>query len=67
MKKFCVNIMESERGWGQRIDEQKLFETEKEACEFMNEFNARSMKEDKLPDWYMYASVPFLTEVKESA
>lgn len=32
--RFKVNIIESERGWGQKIDEVKYFTTEKSAKDF---------------------------------
>lgn len=33
--KIQVNIIESERGWGARIDERKFFDTYEEALEFL--------------------------------
>lgn len=53
-----VNIWESERGWGQKIDEVKEFDTFEEAQQFFEDFNARN-NEDTVPDWYMFASVPY--------
>ena len=60
-KNFAVEIIESEAGWGQRLDETKYFETYEEAEKFMKEYN----KENNLPvtpRWYMYASKPFRVE-----
>lgn len=51
-----VVIIESERGWGQRVDEVKQFSTRKEAEEFVKDFN----KDNNLPivpDWYMRAEI----------
>lgn len=49
-----VLIIESERGWGQKIDEVKEFETRELALKFINNFNASNNLSDA-PDWYMYA------------
>ncbi len=54
MAKHRVNIIESERGWGQKIDEVKTFDTKDEALAFCNKFNERN-NEDTVPDWYMRA------------
>ena len=55
--KWKVTIIESEAGWGQRIDEIKEFDTGREAKDFVTEFNAENDK-DKVPAWYMYAQEP---------
>jgi hypothetical protein len=52
-----VEIIESERGWGQKVEEVKFFDNQKDATTFVNEFNSRN-KEDIVPDWYMYATRP---------
>ena len=60
--KAKVIIIESERGWGQRIDETKYFDSKKEAEEFCKEYN----KDNNLPyvpDWYMKAEYVGYTEV----
>lgn len=51
-----VEIIESERGWGQKIDEIKEFKNIKEAQKFVKEFNSKNDK-DYVPDWYMYAKI----------
>ena len=51
-----VNIIESERGWGSKIDEVKEFETLELAEAFCTEFNAQNT-EPTAPDWYMRAEV----------
>lgn len=56
--KWKVKIIESELGWGQRVDEIKEFELEEEALLFVKEFNSKN-DADKTPDWYMYASKPY--------
>jgi len=51
-----VLIIESERGWGQKIDDVKSFPTREEAVKFCNDFNAHNNK-DVVPDWYMVAVI----------
>lgn len=52
--KFKVALIESERGWGQKVDEIREFDTYDEAEKFIKEFKAENV-EDNVPDWYMYA------------
>ena len=51
---FRVDIIESERGWGSRVDEVKYFETMAEANAFCNQYNSHNTAA-VTPDWYMYA------------
>ena len=53
-RKHLVNIYEFERGWGQRLDQVKSFDTESEALAFVREFNKLNA-EPQVPDWYMVA------------
>ncbi len=55
--KFRVDIIESERGWGQKIDETKFFDDASEAFKFVEDYNAANDK-PTVPDWYMYATEP---------
>jgi hypothetical protein len=55
--RFRVDIIESERGWGQKIDEQRFFNDANEAYKFVEEFNAQNTA-PAAPDWYMYAQDP---------
>ena len=57
MTKWYVTIIESERGWGQRVDEVKEFDDYDEAKAFMDKFNSKNDKEE-VPDWYMRAEKP---------
>ena len=53
-KRHKVVIIESERGWGSKIDEVKFFPTEHQAIAFVKNYN----KDNNLPvvpDWYMRA------------
>ena len=59
-----VQIIESERGWGQKVDETKEFKTFEEARKFQKDFNKPNeedyAKTKFVPDWYMYATEPYL-------
>jgi hypothetical protein len=57
---YRVDIIESERGWGQKIDDTKYFETLAEAQEFTSSYNATHNTQSTVPDWYMYAESPTL-------
>lgn len=52
--KFKVIIIESERGWGQKIDEIKSFDTMEEAEKFIKDHNAQNT-EETVPDIYWRA------------
>jgi hypothetical protein len=49
-----VLIIESERGWGQKIDEEKEFDTLEAAEAFIKDYN-KGNNLPEAPDWYMYA------------
>lgn len=49
-----VEIIESERGWGQKLEDVKYFDTEQEAKNYCKEFN-KDNPTDHVPDWYMIA------------
>ena len=55
--KWTVAIIESERGWGQKVDEVKEFDDYDEAKDFVIEYNSRNTS-DTVPDWYMMAMDP---------
>lgn len=53
-----VLMIESERGWGQRIEEKKEFPTLAEAEAFCREYNSKNNPPlETTPDWYMYAQI----------
>jgi hypothetical protein len=52
--KFKVAIIESERGWGQKIDEVREFDNYEEAVKFIKDHNAEN-NEDQVPDIYWRA------------
>jgi len=51
---YRVVIIESERGWGQKIDEVKFFTDERTALDFCHHYN-KDNTSDTVPDWYMVA------------
>lgn len=59
-----VVIIESERGWGSKIDEIREFGTRDEAETFVTEYNSHNDKPE-VPDWYMYARIESSTEAAE--
>lgn len=58
-KAFRVDIIESERGWGQKIDESIYFDNELEARLYVKTYNDKHNPPLKpgegVPDWYMVA------------
>lgn len=52
--KHIVYIREFERGWGNRLDEVKKFDTKEEAEKYVKEFNSHN-NEPEVPNWYMVA------------
>ena len=49
-----VNLIESESGWGQKIDDTYYFPTKTDAQQYVVDFNAKN-DSATVPDWYMYA------------
>lgn len=60
--RWRVDIIESERGWGQKIDDRKFFDTEQEARDYVVEYN-KDNNLDYVPDWYMRADGPTKVQV----
>lgn len=54
--KYTAVIIESERGWGQRVDEVKEFDSEQERDDFIRQYNSQNTAASA-PDWYMKAEV----------
>jgi hypothetical protein len=52
---YRVDIIESERGWGSKVDEVKYFDTEESALAFCKEYNDKYNPPGPAPDWYMIA------------
>ena len=55
--RYRVDIIESERGWGQKVDDIKFFDSEDEAKAFVRDYN-KDNNLPQVPDWYMYADGP---------
>lgn len=59
MKKYYADIIESEAGWGSKIDETKEFDTIEERDAFVKEYNDKynpPLKAgERVPSWYMIA------------
>lgn len=57
-----VDILEYERGWGSRVDDQEFFATQEEAATFVKKYNKPNHdkwnKTKSVPEWYMAASDP---------
>lgn len=58
MSNTKVLIIESERGWGQKVDEVKEFGDRDEAIKFVKDYNNKyNPPKEVTPDWYMYAKL----------
>ena len=53
-----VDIIESEAGWGSKIDEIKYFDNKPEAELFIEAYNA-NLPRGRTPEWYMIAKGPY--------
>lgn len=53
-----VPVIESERGWGSKIDDYMITLSLEDAEEFKNEFNSVNTA-TSAPDWYMQAESDF--------
>jgi len=60
--RYRVDIIESERGWGQKVDEVKFFDSETLAKAFVTKFNSQNTSA-VVPDWYMRANDPVKVQV----
>lgn len=54
--KYRVYFIESERGWGTKVDDTRDFNTENEARKFVKEYNDKHNPPGPTPDWYYMAS-----------
>ena len=55
--KFEVVVIESERGWGQKVAWRKTFTSADDAYEYQEDINSDN-KDDIAPDWYLMAMEP---------
>lgn len=56
-RRFRVQVIESERGYGQKVDETRYFNTYEEAADFRDRLNAKNT-ESRAPDIYWQATDP---------
>lgn len=59
--KVVVQIIESERGWGQQVSYIETYKTLRGAEAFVKRFNARNNL-PQTPDWYQYARIHSINE-----
>lgn len=52
-----VTVIESERGWGQKVDEYRRFPTKEAAQAWVDNYN-KDNPPGPAPDWYMQANDP---------
>lgn len=52
---YRVDMIESERGWGQKLDESIYFDNEAEARQYAIDYNLKHNNKDYIPDWYIRA------------
>lgn len=55
--RFPVQIIESESGWGQKVDETLYFDKEQDAKDYVAAYNKEFNSEPTTPSWYMYAKL----------
>lgn len=59
--RYAVDLIESERGWGQKVDDTYYFDEELYAQRFITKFNDKNDK-SITPDWYMYATESYMVQ-----
>ena len=58
MSKVIVEIIESERGWGQKVEKTLEFNDRSSAEKYCKEYNNKhNPPMDNTPEWYMYAKI----------
>ena len=57
-KYYRVDMLESEAGWGSRIDEVFYYKNQEDALEFVNRYNAEYNNQKTTPSWYIMACSP---------
>lgn len=55
--KFKVDIIESERGWGSKVDSTIEFNSLEEAQKYVKNYNTKYNNAPEVPDWYMMAEL----------
>jgi hypothetical protein len=62
-KPWRVDMIESERGWGSKVDESFYFDTFEEADKFHVDYNNKHNTAWPPPDWYIVAEEPVRNKV----
>lgn len=57
--KFKVDIIESERGWGSKVESTLEFHTLEEAQRYVDGYNQKYNNKKFVPDWYMMAELRY--------
>lgn len=52
---YKVEIIESEAGWGSKVDQTLYFDDELEAIQHVKEYNSKWNNNMDVPGWYMAA------------
>lgn len=52
---YKVNIMESERGWGSKVEDTYYFDSKQDAAIWCMNYNKKYQSSSSTPDWYMIA------------
>ncbi len=60
---YRVNVWESEKSWGSRIEERIDYSTPEEAKAYVTKFNNSRTSPPETENWYMWAEGPFMIEV----
>jgi len=53
-----IDIVESERGWGSKVDDSIYFTDRDEAIAWAADYNKKYNPAGPVPDWYMVAEQP---------
>ncbi len=61
--KYRVNIIESEAGWGQKIDGFRDFDSFEEADTYYKDYNNQIKSEQSVPSIYWFATKPELVDL----
>jgi hypothetical protein len=60
--RWRVDMLESERGWGQKVDESFYFKTKEEADKYVKDYNEKHNNKSEVPDWYIKALTPMFED-----
>jgi hypothetical protein len=55
---YRVDMIESEAGWGQKVDEKFYFRTQQDAADYVKTYNEKYNNKPTTPSWYIRAEGP---------